>query len=391
MNSPSVRYLTIPQKVRLALSVFAIYWPIRLYINTDSLNWNTVQEDWPIWIVEFIVTVLFFTFWLSVTEWLEQQFVGWLKGDFLLEFKLSAQLVSFLVAAALAVVFNEGYHRLWHYVDYLEDQLEDQFRLTQQSPTSASPSAKQHKSGKKKRGRRNQDRRNRNRQNKSNNGITVMAMLSAFYLAANRRGYQQLETLRVNAEQLKREATQAQFAALKNQVNPHFLFNSLSILTFLVEVDTKLSVQFINRLSKVYRYILEQRESEQVSLKTELEFLEAYTFLLNIRFEGKLQVFSTVPPEEAARFGIAPLTLQLLVENAVKHNQMSEECPLVVSILLEKDYLLICNPLQLRPQAESSTGLGLQNIVNRYRLLTNRPVWAGEQDGNFVVKIPLLL
>ena len=323
------------------------------------------------------MTVVFFTFWLSVTEWLEQRFVRWLKGE--LAFKLPAQLAAFLVAASLAVVFNAGFHQVWHSLDAIVDKREERYRLSQGLPI---PSKGRHESG---------DREHRERRSKANNGITVMAMLSAFYLAANRRSAQQLEALRVNAEQLKREATQAQFAALKNQVNPHFLFNSLSILTSLVEVDTKLSVQFINRLSKAYRYILEQRDSEQVSLKTELEFLEAYTFLLNIRFDGKLRVESTVPPEEASRFGIAPLTLQLLVENAVKHNQMSEERPLVVTIQTEQDYLIVRNPLQLRPQTDASTGVGLQNITNRYRLLTDRPVWAGEQAGEFMVKIPLLL
>lgn len=215
-------------------------------------------------------------------------------------------------------------------------------------------------------------------------------MLSAYYLAANRRSNQQLQELRLNAEQLKREATQAQLVALKNQVNPHFLFNSLSILSALVEIDAKLSVQFIDRLAKAFRYVLEQRESDKVSLATELKFLDAYKFLLNIRFDGKVKVQQTVNAEQAGQVSIAPLTLQLLLENAVKHNQMSEEQPLTVSIYVEGDQLIISNPLQLRTNPQSSTGVGLQNIKNRYRLLTERPVEAAEVDCFFVVKLPLL-
>ena len=173
-------------------------------------------------------------------------------------------------------------------------------------------------------------------------------------------------------------------------MNPHFLFNSLSILSSLVEVDSTLSVRFINQLSRAYRYILEQRDNERVSLRTELEFIQAYIFLLSIRFDDKLQVNIDVSESDANQYAIAPLTLQLLVENAVKHNQMSASQPLTVSIYRDHDYLLITNPIQLRPTTDTSTGVGLQNIINRYALLTDKAVWVGKQDGLFVVKIPLL-
>jgi two-component system LytT family sensor kinase len=218
-----------------------------------------------------------------------------------------------------------------------------------------------------------------------------MAMLSAFYLTVNRRSTQHIQTLQLQTERLQKEAVQAQFDALKNQVSPHFLFNSLSILSSLVEIDTKLSVQFINRLSKAYRYILDQRDNEQVSLKTELDFIESYTFLLNIRFDDRLKVVINVPEAARTRYQIAPLTLQLLVENAVKHNQMSDEDPLTVTIALVGETLRVSNPIQLRPSSGDSTGMGLQNISSRYRLLTDQPVRVGEHNGDFVVIIPLLM
>lgn len=381
----SVGYqLTFKQKLWLALSIFVIYWPLRLYINIEHWEWRLAREIWIIWIVEILLTVSFFIFWLMITEWLEQLLAHILRNSSRFRFTFSGQVLTLVVAAALAVLFNTGFHMLWHLENHLDNKwITNIFHLPRkQPPPNLTPDEtfkfeREHK-------------REREQRQKANNGLMMIAMLSAFYLAANRRSDRQLEELRVKAEQLRREATQAQFAALKNQVNPHFLFNSLSILTSLVEIDTRLSVQFINRLSKAYRYILEQRDSEQVSLKTELDFLDSYAFLLNIRFDDKLQVLPQVTSEEAIRYGIAPLTLQLLVENAVKHNQMSAEKPLVVSIYLEKDNLVIANPIQLRPQQEASTGLGLENIVNRYKLLTDRPVWTGEVDGNFVVKIPLL-
>lgn len=119
---------------------------------------------------------------------------------------------------------------------------------------------------------------NRNQKKKGNNALSIMALFSALYLASNPRAYGQLEDARLNAEQMEKLNLQTQFTALKNQVSPHFLFNNFRILASLVETDSKLSVQFINRLSKAYRYILEQSAHERISLKTELNFPETYTF-----------------------------------------------------------------------------------------------------------------
>ena len=381
MEIQNTHLLSLQQKIRLALIVFAIYWPIRLYVNLDHFGWQTLKHNWLLWVVEVVVTVLSFTFWLSVTEWIEQRFVGPFRAGYLIELNLPAQFATLAVAGLLAVGFNIGYGQLWRTLDHVLNRDPDEEVVRQNTPIDRG-----HHSF-----RPNGPRRgDRQRRDKLNTGLVVITLMSAFYLAANRRGNQQIQELRVNAEQLQREATQAQLAALKNQVNPHFLFNSLSILSSLVEIDTKLSIQFIDRLSKAFRYVLEQRETEKVSLATELEFLDAYTFLLNIRFDGKVNVIHTVSAEQAGQVSIAPLTLQILLENVVKHNQMSEEQPLTVSIYVEGDYLLVSNPIQLRPNPQSSTGVGLQNIKNRYRLLTERAVTATEVDGSFVVKLPLL-
>ena len=372
--------LTNPQKWQLALSVFVIYFPIRLYINVANWNWAMAMHSIPFWILEVILSVLFFFAWLTVTEWLQQRLFKLFGEGFLIEFKIPAQLATLVIASALAVCFNIAFSMIWHGLD---TALENQFGILREEARpqrpALTPVAQEER-------RKRADQRRR-----VNNGMTVMAMLSAFYLAANRRTYRRLEDVQVQAERLEKENVQAQFAALKSQVNPHFLFNSLSILSSLVHADAELSEKFIDQLSRAYRYILEQKDNERVLLKTELEFIQAYRFLLNIRFENKFDVIINVPVADQTRYSIAPLTLQLLVENAVKHNRMSAKEPLKVQILLDGDNLIVQNNLQTRPQSETSTGVGLQNIITRYALLTDQPVWVGESEGSFVVKIPLLI
>ena len=203
------------------------------------------------------------------------------------------------------------------------------------------------------------------------------------------RRYSQL--FQDKAEHLEKQQLLNEIALLKTQVNPHFLFNSLSILSSLVRVNPDLSEQFIDQLSRSYRYILEQKEQSLVTLRTELDFIQSYVFLLKIRFENKFDLRFYLPETALDQYKIAPLTLQLLVENAVKHNRMSLKEPLVVEVLLEEGpFLLVKNRLQPRAATPASTGLGLQNIINRYLLLTDRPVWAGERKDEFVVSLPLL-
>ncbi|GAB4016982.1 hypothetical protein GCM10028808_47210 [Spirosoma migulaei] len=373
--------LTTSQKWQLALSVFVIYWPIRLYVNGATFEWLFSGRNVPFWVFEIILIILFLYVWIIVTEWLQQRFVSRFGDGFFIEFKIPAQIATLLIASALALVFNMGFTMLWHGLD---DVLAQRLGFYQEQETRQPRPQGPPRSAEDRRRSREQRRR-------VNNGLTVMSMISAFYLAANRRANRRLEDVQVRAERLEKENVQAQFAALKSQVNPHFLFNSLSILSSLVHADADLSEKFIDQLSRAYRYILEQKDNERVLLKTELEFIQAYRFLLNIRFENKFDVLINVPEADQTRYSIAPLTLQLLVENAVKHNRMSAKEPLKVHIKLDADCLVVENNLQTRPKSENSTGVGLENIITRYALLTDQPVWVGESDGLFVVKIPLLV
>jgi two-component system, LytTR family, sensor kinase len=227
---------------------------------------------------------------------------------------------------------------------------------------------------------------------RTNYALTFVISMSIFYLILNRKSQLRIRSMEIQTEQLMKENALAQFEALKNQVSPHFLFNSLSILSSLVHVDANLSEKFIEQLSKAYRYILEQKENEAVSLKTELDFLNAYTFLLKIRFENKFDVRISINEDQAAKYRIAPLTLQLLVENCIKHNSMSQKEPLIISILIQGDHLIVVNPVRPRSEIERipSTGIGMENIKNRYQLLTKSSVHVIQNDQLFTVKIPLL-
>ena len=198
-------------------------------------------------------------------------------------------------------------------------------------------------------------------------------------------------SLKRKTQKLENQQLINEISLLKTQVNPHFLFNSLSILSSLVRIDPDLSERFIDQLSRSYRYILEQKDQSLVTLRTELGFIESYSFLLKIRFENKFSVEINLPDNILDKYKIAPLTLQLLIENAVKHNRMSVQEPLSVYISVEEDQMLVVkNKLQPRSTPSMSTGVGLENIMDRYALLTGRHVWAGESDDQFVVRIPLL-
>ena len=200
------------------------------------------------------------------------------------------------------------------------------------------------------------------------------------------------ELTKANTQLLKlqKENLQSQFDVLKQQVNPHFLFNSLNVLTSLIKLEPDLAEKFSEQLSKVYRYVLENKDYELVDLNTELNFLEAYIFLLNIRFVGKLNVNLNIS-DENRNDKIIPLGMQLLIENAIKHNVMSKSNPLVIDIFIDSNNCLnIINNLQSRPSQLISTGVGLKNIMNRYELL-NLPLPTFEKtEKQFIAKVQLV-
>jgi sensor histidine kinase YesM len=190
-----------------------------------------------------------------------------------------------------------------------------------------------------------------------------------------------------DAENLKKESVIAKYESLKNQVSPHFLFNSFNALTNLVYEDQDKAAKFIKQLSEVYRYVLDTRDREVVPLQAERKFLDSYLFLQQIRFGEKLKL--DVQLADASCL-VAPLVLQMLVENAIKHNVIAEESPLTILIYMQDGFIVVENNLQRRQiSTADSPGVGLDNIVKRYAFLSDTPVEI-IADKKFIVKLPVI-
>ena len=194
----------------------------------------------------------------------------------------------------------------------------------------------------------------------------------------------------VETERLKSENIQSQLEGLKNQVNPHFLFNSLNTLTYIIPEDPEKAIKFVQKLSKVYRYILEIRDKKLIPVVEELEFLHSYIFLLKERFGENIKVNLDIPEEYEYRH-IVPLSLQILFENAIKHNIISSSKPLQIDVYCENnDRLIVQNNLQRKKQSIPSTKVGLQNIKNRYAYFSDQKVDIIESETHFTVSLPLI-
>ena len=192
-----------------------------------------------------------------------------------------------------------------------------------------------------------------------------------------------LETERVKAEMLSYK-----YEALQNQINPHFLFNSFNVLSDLVYEDQKKAVTFIKQMSQLFRYVLDSREKELVPIKEELDFIASYAYLLQTRFEDKL-VFDIQVAAEANEM-MVPMTLQFLIENCVKHNEISASKPLNINIFRDDSQIFVKNNLQLKKAEDSSTGTGLSNMVQQYSYFTDRQIIIRETDKEFSVEVPII-
>ncbi len=181
----------------------------------------------------------------------------------------------------------------------------------------------------------------------------------------------------------------AKFETLKNQIDPHFLFNSLNVLSSLIEENPENAQRFTTSLSKVYRYVLEQKDKDLIPIEEELAFAKTYMNLLQMRFENSLTyevLIENIQPEAK----VVPLSLQLLLENAVKHNIISEQKPLHIKIYIDNDVLVIQNNYQKKSVLQDGQGVGIQNIISRYNIITDRKVAIEQNENTYTVKIPIL-
>ncbi|MBI9041179.1 2TM domain-containing protein [Lutibacter sp.] len=201
--------------------------------------------------------------------------------------------------------------------------------------------------------------------------------------------YKALTETKVKEQEIVAKTETAKFESLKSQIDPHFLFNSLNVLTSLIGENPQAAEKFTTKLSKVYRYVLEQKSKDLIELDEELHFAKTYMELLNMRFENAV-TFEIPEKASHSELKIIPLSLQLLLENAIKHNVVSEENPLTVKIEEKEGYLVVSNNFKPKAVLEKGTKVGLQNIVDRYHLLTLKKVEITKINESFIVKLPLL-
>ncbi|NML20251.1 histidine kinase [Pseudoflavitalea sp. G-6-1-2] len=202
--------------------------------------------------------------------------------------------------------------------------------------------------------------------------------------------YKSWKEYQIKAERLMRENIQAKYDALKNQIDPHFFFNSLSVLTNLVYKDPDLAADYITQLANTFRYILDKKLDNLVPIATELNFLQSYLFLIGIRRQGSIIFMDQIDEQVKLNGQVPPATLQMLVENAIKHNRFSASEPLEVTIRSEQGFLFVSNTIRKKITPEYSHGIGLENIQKRYELVCGRSIEIDASSEKFVVKIPII-
>ncbi|MBZ9730186.1 histidine kinase [Salegentibacter sp. JZCK2] len=219
--------------------------------------------------------------------------------------------------------------------------------------------------------------------------MTIILSLFFYFLVERERSKRRLQEKILRSTQLQKENYQAQIQSLKNQVNPHFLFNSLNVLSSLIRKNQSQAREFVYRLSKVYRSFLDHSHEQLVPLQKEMELTEAYIYLLSTRFGDNVR-FEINVSKDHTHLLLPPGSLQMLVENAIKHNGSTRKKPLIIQICSEKDELVVKNNLQPRLEKMESTRMGLKNITRRYKFLTNKEVKFNTSEKEFIAKLPLL-
>jgi two-component system LytT family sensor kinase len=224
--------------------------------------------------------------------------------------------------------------------------------------------------------------------------IVMVALFNfSFYAAYFFNNWQESvlakSNLEVQAAELEKERSYLQYHQLRNQVNPHYLFNTLTSLDGLIHSNPDLASEFVRHMAKVYRYVLQHKENEVVNLDEELDFMQHYIQLLEIRYAGSIQIHHNISGAAKDK-GVVMVTLQMLVDNAIKHNIIQEQTPLKMIIWDEADYLIVYNNKQLRKQVETSNQVGLRQLKQLYSYLTDKPIVIEDSEDHYTIKIPLL-
>lgn len=219
--------------------------------------------------------------------------------------------------------------------------------------------------------------------------VTLTMMALAFFVYEGIYYFNRSRKTEIKINKLEKITAEQKLSTLKDQVNPHFLFNSLNTLMTMIPEEPNTAVEFVQELSKSYRNILEVRNEKLITIRQELKSLDSYIYLLKTRFQGKIHIYNSINEEVKENF-ILPISMQILIENSVKHNITSTTKPLKIELSNDEDYIIVKNNLQKKDQNYSSTKLGLANIRSRYKLLIEEEIDVIETETEFIVKLPII-
>ncbi len=224
-------------------------------------------------------------------------------------------------------------------------------------------------------------------------GDSIQSLVVAWLVVTFQLGklnYKYFKVAERKTDLIQKDLLLSKYETLKNQVNPHFLFNSFSVLSSLIHENQDLASDFLDQLSKMYRYMLDNQDNQMVSLKKEVDFMSSYIFLLKARHEEGIDIHIDLSIDQEVYF-IPTLSLQMLIENAIKHNKFSKDNPMTIRIFNEsEDYLVVENELRVKSKEIQSTRIGLENIRKRYNYQSEKRVIIAESDSHFTVKLPIL-
>ena len=217
--------------------------------------------------------------------------------------------------------------------------------------------------------------------------LIILPVISIYFGVHFLRSWRKSE---LEAEKFQKESIKSQLEALKNHLDPHFLFNNLNILSSLIDKDKDLSQAYLEKFAEIYRVILQSNVTEVIPLSKEMDFINAYIYLIKIRFEENIEISMQLDSESTSKM-LPPLTLQMLVENAIKHNIITESKPLKIEISSNgSQSLIVKNNLNPKPTAKNDSGSGLENIENRYAYFTNEKIKLKNDGVYFTVEVPLI-
>lgn len=365
-----VHRISVRNKLLLAFGLNAFFFAVILYVNLDGESRRPSAifgELFPLLFTEYLIGALIIFGWLFLAERIHEQFERWFGEEIISRGGILPNIAAVVVFAAANVIVNRSGIL---FIYWLQTQILDKPDFTIFEDTEYA------------------------RMSMRFNYVNYVIMsLFVYYLLTHRRIMQRMGEAALRAEKAQKDQVGAQYTMLRNRVNPHFLFNSLSTLASLVQIDGEKSEQFIDRLSKAYRYMLENRDRQTVPLKAELEFLQSYAFLLETRFGDKFRIKTELPPAIMEHTQIVPLTLQMLVEKALRTNRMSAKSPLEIKISASEGELLVENNRQPRLEPDNSIGdCDWSVFENCYFMLTSsaRQVRNVFDDKKWTVHIPLI-